>query len=182
MDTEDEQITYPLSAYVGAKEAAYMLGITQNRVYEHIHAYRLPAIQRGKQYYILIQDVKKFEAHPTGRKRTKPTLWRAYQGDVKVPATRISVQVRAGQQKRLREKLQAICKDNRHLFPGTIARFVLPEDEQLGSIDIFLYWKSSDMPDKATRQNELHAFQAELEDVLDWKTAQERSTEALLYT
>ena len=173
---------HPLSAYVRATMAAEMLGITRNRIYEHIRENRLPAERQGKQYFILKEDIEKFKANPIGRTRSKPLDWRAYAGDVKVLVTEIDVRVRIGQQERLVEKLQAIEGTGEHHFPGTIARYVVEGDEQLNSVRISLIWKSTEMPAEEVRQGYLEAFQAELADVLDWETARMQTTRALLHT
>lgn len=92
------------------------------------------------------------------------------------------MQVRAGQQSQLVEKLQAIQRADQHTFPGTIARYVLRGDEQLDSVHILLVWKSTEMPGEEKLRSYLGAFQAELADMLEWETARMRTTEALIHT
>jgi Helix-turn-helix domain len=173
---------HPLSDYVQPKRAAEILGVQPNRIYEYISDGRLPAEKRGKLHFILIQDVESFKANPIGRARVKPTLWHAYKDDVTLLSTEIDVQVRASQQQHLREKLQAIQIENRHLFPKTIARYVLQEDETLNSVHILLFWKSSELPSEEQRQTHISALQAELADVLDWETARIQTRSALIHT
>ena len=158
-----------------------MLGISQNRVYVHIRANRLPAQKVGKAYLILKSDIENFEPNPRGRARSNPAPWRAYQ-EASLLATEIDVQVRAGQQERLTEKLRAMLRDQQHIFPGSIARYVWQQGEQAGSVRVQLIWKSTDMPDEQKRQSELAAFQEQLADVLDWQTAKVREVRALIHT
>lgn len=182
MDTEHEEMTYPLGDYIGAKEAAEILGVTTNRVYEHIKDYRLPAKRFGKIYHLYRYDVLNFHARPTGRQRTKPTPWRIFKGEVEVLITRIDVQVREGQQDRLRTKLQDAYQSQRHVFPGTMARYILSFDEQSRSIEINLIWKSTDKPDDSDCQGYIDWLKQDLGDVLDWETARIREVPALLST
>jgi hypothetical protein len=92
------------------------------------------------------------------------------------------VPVRQGKQAELLKKLAAIQRDNRHPFPGTIARFLIKGDEALTNAHFVLLWKDTDMPDETTRQHDLKAFQDELDDVLDWEAAHSTINETLLYT
>ena len=173
---------YSLADYVQPHQAAKMLGISRNRVYEYIRDQRLPAERIGKTYFILTKDVEQFQANPTGRTRTQPPAWRVYKGGGRVVVTEIDVQVRSGQQQRLAEKLQAIQAANQYTFPGTIARYIVQGDEQLSGVHIVLVWKTTEMPDEAARQGYLATFQAELADVLDWKTAQVQTNRAMIHT
>lgn len=173
---------FPIPGYVVAEDAAHMLGVSKNRVHQYIREGRLSAVRVGKSYLVPIDHVKHFKTHPTGRTRTQPPPWRVYKGGGKVLATEIDVQVRAGQQERLVETLQTIQTIGSHTFPGTIARYILQGDEQLSSVHILLIWKTTEMPDEATHQQHLTAFQADLADVLDWETAQSQTTNALIHT
>ena len=177
-----EQKKSPLPGYVTSEEAAQMLGVSKDRLYQYLRGKRIPALQLGKSYIIRIEDVKQFQPNPTGRVRTKPPSWHIYRSGGKVLGTVITVQVRPGQQQRLVEKLQAIHEADQYTFPGTIARYILRGDEQLNSVYILLIWKSTEMPDEETRQQHLVAFQTELADVLDWETAQIETNEAIIHT
>lgn len=173
---------HPLSDYMQPSTAAKALGVSRNRVYEYIRDQRLPAEKMGKTYFILAKDVEQFQANPTGRTRTQPPPWRAYRSGGKLLTTDIYVQVRTGQQQRLTEKLQNLLHTNQHTFPGTIARYIIQGDGQLSTVHILLIWKTTEMPNEATRQKHLAAFQAELADVLDWQTAQSSTNAAILHT
>jgi NTP pyrophosphatase (non-canonical NTP hydrolase) len=78
--------------------------------------------------------------------------------------------------------LKAIQKGDRHTFPGTVARYVVKGDAALTNAQILLIWKTTEMPDEATRRRDLAAFQEELADVLNWKTAQYNTNEVLIHT
>ncbi len=49
-------------------------------------------------------------------------------------------------------------------------------------VSIWLVWKDTEMPDKATREQDLESFKVELADVLDWETAKIRTKEGIIYT
>jgi excisionase family DNA binding protein len=171
-----------IPGYVSIKQAAHMLGITDKRVYRYIDIGRLPAYKASGVFLLSEEDVKQFKLNPPGRLRTSPPRWRAYSSRSKVLTTEIRVHVRAGKQAKLLEKLNAIQTTNRHTFPGTIARYLIKDDEALTSVHFVLFWKDTDMPDETTRLHDLKALQDELADVLDWETAHSTTHETLLYT
>ncbi|HEY3992541.1 MAG TPA: helix-turn-helix domain-containing protein [Ktedonobacteraceae bacterium] len=168
--------------YISSEEAAQRLDVSKDRLYQWVKQARLTAYTVGNSFTFLEKDIENFERNPTGRKRKGPPSWRVYKGDVKVLATEISVQVCAGQQKRLMAKIKAMQKADEYVFPGTIARYIVQEDEQLNSIKILLFWKSTEMPDEAVRESQLAMFQKDFADILDWQSAQIKMTSALTYT
>jgi len=85
--------------------------------------------------------------------------------------TSISVQIREGQQEAFKRRLEEIRIKKEHLFPGTVARYIVGSNKQPNLVEISLIWRSSVMPNEATRQQALEAFQQALDDVLDWATA-----------
>lgn len=168
--------------YVSIKQAAEMLGITDKRIYRYIDLGRLPAYKSGSVFLLAEQDVKQFKLNPPGRARAVPPRWRMYHTRSKVFTTEIHVPIRAGQRGRLLDKLTDIQNANRHTLPGTIARYVVPDDSEVDALHFFFVWKDTDMPDEATRQQQLRAFQEELDEVLDWSRAHYSTHEALLHT
>lgn len=177
-----ERKATPPPGYISSEEAARKLGISRDRLYQFVRNGRLPAHLIGTSFLFRVKDIEDFERNPVGRKKVKPTPWRAYKGDTRVLITEIDVQVRANRQEQLVEKLQAIQKGDKHTFPGTIARYVVQGYAQPGSIHISLLWKSTDLPAEALRQTYLTMFQEDLKDVLDWGTAQIQTTEAIIHT
>ena len=171
-----------IPGYVSIKQAALMLGITDKRVYRYIEIGRLPAYKASGVFLLSEEDVKQFKLNPPGRLRTNPPRWRTYSSRSKVLATDMQVPVLPGKQEELLYMLAAIQQSNRHTFPGTIARYIIKGDDALTCLHIVLLWKDTDMPDEATRQHELEAFQKELADVLEWESAHITTNETLLYT
>jgi excisionase family DNA binding protein len=168
--------------YVSAREAAEILEVSYYRIFEYIEAKRLPATFVGRMYMLLRKDVENFKAKPTGRVRKKPPAWRAYRAGSKLFITETHVPVREGQRERLEEKLKEMLVSNQHALTGTLHRYIAAGDEELSTVTVVLIWRDVEMPDEATRQQELAAFKQDLADLLDWENATENTNRLLLYT
>ena len=168
--------------YISIKQAAQLLGITDKRVYRYIDIGRLPAYKSGGVFLLLEEDVKHFKLNPPGRTRTGPAVWRLHNARSKVLATDIYVQVRSGQQGETVEKLKAIQRADRHIFPGTVARYVVKGNPELTLVHFFFIWRDTDVPVDLTSNGDFAAFQEELADVLDWATAQYSTNEMIIHT
>lgn len=167
--------------YISTDQAARILGISKQRVYQYIEEKRLPAFRAGNVILLRKEAVEQFKPHITGRPRKKEPPWRVYRGGSTVLGTEIQVQVRDGKQAQMIEKLRAMYIGQRHTFPGTIQRYIFKDDSS-AMLSIWLVWKDTEMPDEATREKKLRAFQAELADVLDWDSAQISTKEGVIYT
>jgi excisionase family DNA binding protein len=168
--------------YISTDQAAKLLGISKQRIYQYIDEKRLPAFRAGNVILLRRDAVEQFKPNITGRPRKKEPQWRIYRGGSTVFGTEICVQVRPGQQERLIEKLMAIYKGQRHTFPGTIQRYIFKGNEALTNLVVWLVWKDTETPNEAIREKNLLEFQAELDDVLDWSTAQFSIREGVIYT
>src|SRR5713101_5399511 len=168
--------------YVSIKEAAKMLGVSDKRVYAYIEDGRLPAVRAAHVIMIPIEEVKKFQPKISGRPRKNTPAWRTSPEDNKLLTTSISVPVRAHQQKNLRRKLEELKQAGEHIFPGTVARYLIESKTHSGEMEIFLIWRSTMMPDEAALEEALNAFRQALADVLDWDSAHYDQGEALLHT
>ncbi len=171
-----------IPGYVPIKEAARLLGISDPRMYGYVREKRIPALKAGRTLMIPTEEIDRFKLNPPGRVRTKAPDWRVYNPRSKLLAMEIEVEVRAGQQERLVEKLQAIYESQRHTFQGTIQRYIFKDDVSPTTISIWLVWKDTEMPDKASRERDLESFKVELADVLDWGKAKIRTKEGMIYT
>ncbi|HYX50386.1 MAG TPA: helix-turn-helix domain-containing protein [Ktedonobacteraceae bacterium] len=179
---EKDKETANARDFVTTSEAAEALGVSYYTVYEYIREKRLIAEMVGGIYMIPKKAVQEFKAKPTGRVRTHPPHWRRYRAGAKVRAMDIRVSVRAGQQKRLVEKLEAILEAQRYLFPGTMQRYIFEEESEPKYIVISLIWKDTEMPDESAIQWDLKPLQTELADVLDWDTVQYVLKQAIIHT
>ena len=168
--------------YIATDQAARILGISKQRIYQYIAEKRLPAFRVGNVILLRKEAVEQFKPHITGRPRKKEPLWRVYRGGSRVLGTAIQVQVREGKQAQMIEKLGAIYTGQRHTFPGTVQRYIFKDDSSPTTMSIWLVWKDTEMPDETTREKDLQAFRAELADELDWETAQISTKEGIIYT
>ena len=168
--------------YVSIKEAAKMLGVSDKRVYAYIEDGRLPAVRAAHVIMIPIEEVKKFKPKISGRPRKNTPAWRTSPEDNVLLTTSIFVPVPTDQRERLQQKLAEFKQEGKHLFPGTIARYILQSKIHPGNIEVLLMWRSSLMPDEVERKQELENFRQALADVLDWNNARYDEGQALFHT
>lgn len=169
--------------YISTDQAAKILGISKQRVYQYIGERRLPAFRNGNVILLELEAVQQFKPNITGRPHKKEPPWRIYRGESSILCTDIEVKVRDGQQEKLVQKLRDIYSRQEHTFPGTIQRYVFRNPSlQATTVNIVLIWKTTEMPNETTRTLALKAFQAELADVLDWTTAHILTKEGIIYT
>jgi excisionase family DNA binding protein len=168
--------------FLSTAEAAKQLGVSYYTVYEYIREKRLVAEMVGGTYLIPKKAVAEFKAKPTGRTRTNPPPWRVYRAGAKVRGLDISVQVKAGQRERLIERFNQIQEAQKHLFRGTMQRYVFEDETEPTRIIISLIWKDTELPDERTLQDELAIFQKELADLLDWSSARYTRKRAVIHT
>jgi excisionase family DNA binding protein len=168
--------------YVSIKEAAKMLGVSDKRVYAYIEDGRLPAVRAAHVIMISIEEVKKFKPKISGRPRKNTPAWRTSPGDNMLLTTSIFVHVPDNQRERLLQRLEELKQEDKYLFPGTVARYILQSKTHPGNIEVLLIWRSSFMPDEVKRRQELDNFRQALADVLDWTNARYDEGQALLHT
>lgn len=172
----------PPPGCIPTEEAAQQLQVSKDRLYQLVKEGRLHVYGVGNAFVFQKVEIDNFERNPIGRKRKNPTPWSIYRSGAVVLITDIFVQVRAGQQQALKERLLAVREAGEYTFPGTIARYIRPVDEQMNTLHITLVWKSTEMPSEEARQGYLALFQNDLKDLLDWETMETRTADALLNT
>ncbi len=171
-----------LPGYVSIKDAAKMLGISDKRVYEYVDEGRLPSMWAADVIMIPLEEIKKFKRRSSGRPRKSIPTWRISSGDNAQYMTSIIVQVRSGRQDALLQKLEEIRKGGQHIFPGSVARFVVESETVPGQVEIALIWRNTVMPDEVERGKALESFRHSLNDVLDWSTAHYNNGKVLMHT
>lgn len=171
-----------IPGYVDIKEAAKILGVAESSVYRYIQAGRLQAYQAGRNIMVELETLKQFKPSLTGRPRKKASLWHASPDTGSFLVTNIRVQVYRGKQEMLLKKLWKIKQEDRHLFPGTVMRYISLDDASPATAIIQLVWKNGDMPDEDKRQQDLSAFKQELANELNWETAQYSTGKAIIHT
>jgi hypothetical protein len=171
-----------LPGYVSTKEAAKILGISERRVRLYIEMKRLPAVRAADVLMLPLDNVKNFKRKIVGRPRKNTLAWRTSSVENTQFLTSISVQILAHQEKRLVERLEEIKSSGHHVFPGTVARYLVKSETIPGQVEILLIWRSTIMPGEEEREQALEAFRQALSDVLDWSTAQYNKGQALMHT
>jgi hypothetical protein len=180
MTEENEYLSIP--GHVPVKVAAKMLGLSEDRVFQHIYSRRLRAKKVGGRYMLDIHEVEDFKRNPPGRVRERAPKWRIYDRRIKLLNTQIVVPIREGQEGLLEEKIQEIYIAQEYRLSGTMGRYILRNIHSPELVTISLLWKDNEMPDEVTRQRELEAFKAQFADVLDWERAVFTHNEGVLYT
>jgi excisionase family DNA binding protein len=180
MRNENERPTIP--GYVTIKEAAKLLGVSANRVYTYVEEGRLPSAQAAHVIMIPLEALKDFKSQLSGRPRTTIPTWRISPEENAVLTTSILVRIRTNQYNRLLAGLEEIRRERQHLFPGTIARYILEGKRHPEHIEILLIWRSTAMPDDATYNQWLDEFRQALRDVLDWDTALYDTGKVIMHT
>ncbi len=75
--------------YISTDQAAQILGISKQRVYQYIEEQRLPAFRAGNVILLKREAVQQFKPNITGRPRKKEPAWRVYRGGSTVLGTDI---------------------------------------------------------------------------------------------
>jgi excisionase family DNA binding protein len=171
-----------LQDHVSIKEAAQMLGLSYKTVHEYVTEGRIKAVRAADVILIPVEEIKNFKPNISGRPRTSIPLWRISPEDNILFQTSIFVRMKKDKQDAFKKRLEEIKQKKEHLFPGTIARYIVHNNKTPGLIEITLIWRSSVMPNEATRQQALEALQRELVDVVDWNTARYEDGTVLMHT
>ena len=171
-----------LPGYVSTKEAAKILGISERRVRLYIEMKRLSAVRAADVLMLPLDDVKNFKRKIVGRPRKNTLAWRTSSVENTQILTSISVQILAHQEKRLIERLEVVKRSGHHVFPGTVARYLVKSETVPGRMEILLIWRSTIMPSEEDREQALEALRQSLADVLDWSTAQYSRGQVWMHT
>ncbi len=89
--------------------------------------------------------------------------------------------MRPGQDGLLERKLREIRMEQKHLLPGTAARYIMCGRRDPSMVIIMLVWRSAGIPPKAKREAALAALYADLDEVLAWETADIREGDVGLH-
>ena len=168
--------------YVSIKEAAKILGLSSNRVYEYVTEGRLTGVWAADVIMIPREEVEQFKRNPTGRPRKSTPSWRISSGENTQYMTFIFVRLRPNRLDAFVQKLEAIRKQGLHIFPGTVGRHIVEDDRDPARVLIALVWRGTVMPDEETREHYLAEFRKALDDVLDWETAEYHHGRVFMHT
>lgn len=182
MTKEDDNST-EIEGYISIPEAAARLGVQYKRVQDFIEQGRLKTLRVADTVVVLEESVKNFKKiSEGGRPRTHTPIWRKSPENATFILTVISVRIRKGQQGKLMDLLEEMRKNEDHLFPGTMARYISEIDEAAGTLEIQLLWKQNKMPDEDDYREMAEAFGKTFAEVLDWSTVKYSSKTVLLHT
>jgi len=180
MSNENDRSNIP--GYVSIKEAAKILGISANRVYAYVEEGRLPSAKAAHVIMIPLEAVEEFKPQLSGRPRTSVPVWRISPEESTLLATSMLVRIRPHQRAKLTTRLEDMRREKQHLFPGTVARYMIEKQRQPDCIEILLIWRNTAMPDETAYNRWLNEFQQTLSDVLDWETAQIDTGRVIMHT
>ncbi len=179
----DDSVDLPnIPGYVSIKEAASILGLSSRTVYEYVEEGRLPAKRAADVIMILLEDVRNFKRGTSGRPRTSVPPWRISSGENTQFSTLILVTIRPGQDMAFMKKLEDVKQNKQHSFPGTIVRYIIGSETIPRQVQILLIWRNTIMPNEQARARALEQFQQELDDVLDWSSAQYNDGKVFIHT
>ncbi len=168
--------------YVSIKEAAKLLGLSPSRVYEYVEEGRMSSVRAAHVILIPVEEVENFRPNIAGRPRKSIPRWRISPEDNALVSTTILVHMRVHRHETLMKRLEEIKESDQHLFPGTIARFIIKSETVPGQVEISLIWRSTVMPTEEEREQALQEFRQALADVRDWSTAQYNNGQVLMHT
>lgn len=160
-----------IPGHVPIKEAALILGVSDDSIQKYIKKKSLEAKMVDGRYMIPEDALKNFYRTPRGRKRKGAVSWRLYSDGVQVRALQIDVQIQAERAEQAQQHLRSIAEGQQHRFPGTMQRFILTHDEDPLALTILLVWKDSELRNMADLQHDLDTFEEEFADLLAWETA-----------
>jgi excisionase family DNA binding protein len=160
-----------LPEYVSIKDAAKLLGVSDKRVYAYIEDGRLPAVRAAHVIMIPIEEVKRFKPKISGRPRKNTPTWRTSPENNQLLTTSISVSVKPDQYKKLQRLLEGFKQLDEHVFPGTIAPYIITSKSHPENIEILLIWRNTTLPDDPTHEQAIGEFRRESASVLDWNSA-----------
>jgi len=151
-----------LPGYVSTREAAKMLGISERRIRLYIEMKRLPAVRAADVLMIPSEQVKNFKRKIVGRPRKNTLSWRISSTENTQFMTSISVQVKSHDEEQLLQQIEEVKRSGRHIFPGTVARYVVRSETIPRQVEIVLVWRSTVMPNEVEREQALEAFRQTL--------------------
>lgn len=153
------------------EEAAAIMQRSWRTVYEYIETGKLTATRVGRRTFLDETEVRQFVYGSVGRKRLHPPRWHTPNKDDRQSITCLCLPIRSGKREELFAKLQTIHLEKRHLFPGTIARYITYREQYPESIQILLVWRHVLRPPGEECNAALQALHDELAEVLEWEDA-----------
>lgn len=109
--------------------------------------------------------------------------WRVSPEGSEQIATSIEGDLRAGTgEKEFRRALGKVQRDERLLFTGTIARYVLSGEREPRRVQFLLIWRQTAMPPQEKVDETLNILRETLSSVLDWEGARTETLRVWMHT
>lgn len=166
----DEKVDLPQAKnYLSVGEAAEALGLAPSTLYQYIREGNINAEKIGSTIVLLREEVASYRRGMAGRPRTSVPRWRFSPEENQLIVTSIEGEMRDGVESAdFIRALEKIKRADMHLFPGTIARYVLSDSRQLRRVRFLFMWRQTVMPGPEQIEKTLADLRETLADVLDW--------------
>lgn len=172
-----------LEDYLTSKEAGEKLGMTNKSIQRHIKNGEITAIKRGGRYFIHREDVENFRPRVAGRPRASVPQWRFSPPDNRLIATSIEANLKEGiGEADFIRALDRIKQSEKHLFQGTIARYIFSNKRTPNHVQFFFVWRQSAMPSPSEVEAMLENLRIALSSVLDWNGAEYNTNQMWMHT
>ncbi|MEO9029903.1 MAG: helix-turn-helix domain-containing protein [Ktedonobacteraceae bacterium] len=166
----DEKVDLPQAKnYLSVGEAAEALGLAASTLYQYIREGNINAEKIGSTIVLLRDEVASYRRGMAGRPRTSVPRWRFSPEENQLIVTSVEAELRQGvTEEDFVHILEQIKRGDMHLFPGTIARYILSDPRQPRRVRFLFFWRQTVMPNASTIEEALAALRQALADVLDW--------------
>lgn len=172
-----------IEGYLTVKDTATELGVSYKSVQRHVKNGVLKAKKVGGVYFIPHAEIERFKPRLSGRPRGSVPQWRFSSKGNKQIATSMEADLQAGvTEAAFEEALEAVKRSEKHLFAGTIARYVLSDEETPRRVQFLLIWRETVMPPPDEIERALAALRTTLADVLDWQTVRSSTQRVWMHT
>jgi excisionase family DNA binding protein len=163
------------------KEAAQWIGVSDRTIYGYVKAGKLKASRIGSTIVVDARDIREYRRRAPGRLRTRIPPWHVPPEENLLYLTIMTVQLRPGQRKRLREKLLSIHALGKHLLPGTAARYIGYNRQCPDELQIVLVWRAAILPSEEERRAALIALRDDLAECVTWETAISQESQVIIH-
>lgn len=169
-----------MPGYLTVSEAAKQLGVSSRSLYGYIAQGDL-AVERIGQVIVVPQEAISTYTHRrvVGRPRTRTPPWRLPVVMNLQYLVHMTVQIRPGMGDALEQWLVEIRASQKHQMPGTVARYIVRNAEE---VQIVLIWRHLSMPPEHEVQAALDALRTDLAALLDWEHSCSRQGSVILNT
>lgn len=179
MHTDNSEI----DKFLTVQEAAQLLGMTYKTTHRHVVNGDLKGTKKGGRYLISRTEVEHFKRGMAGRPRTSTPKWRfSPEGNLQI-GTSIEARLREGvSEQAFTRALEKIKLSDNYLFEGTIARYVLSNEQDLSRVQFLLIWRETVMPPPEMIEQALAALGKALSSVLIWESASSSTQRIWMHT